>query len=86
MLLIMCPYCGDRAVTEFQSGGELTKRPDDPNTLTTREWNDYLFYRTNHKGVVRELWWHQFGCRQWFETQRDTTNNNFVSLTNAEPE
>lgn len=78
MLLIPCPWCGERAELEFQNGGELIERPLDPALLDDQQWSDYLFNRSNRKAVVRELWWHQHGCRQWFEMERDTRNNDFV--------
>ena len=78
MLLIHCPYCGPRAQIEFRNDGELRPRPDDPMLLNEADWTDYLYNRTNHKGSVNELWWHQHGCRQWFEVSRDTVSNAFI--------
>ena len=78
MLLIPCPWCGERAEIEFQNTGEVMARPPDPMTLDDAQWSGYLFNRANHKGLVRENWWHQHGCRQWFELERDTTTNVFV--------
>ena len=36
------------------------------------EWADYLFNRANPKGAYRELWVHTYGCRRWFNVERDT--------------
>ena len=73
MLLIKCPYCGDRAETEFSYCGEAgISRPLDPNALSDAEWADYLFMRSNPKGAHRELWNHSQGCRRWFGVARDT--------------
>ena len=73
MLLIKCPWCGDRAETEFSYGGEAgISRPPDPDKLTDAEWADYLFMRENPKGAYRELWNHSQGCRRWFGVERDT--------------
>jgi sarcosine oxidase subunit delta len=75
MLLIKCPWCGERAETEFSCGGEAgIKRPLEPDALSDAEWADYLFNRTNPKGAHRELWNHAQGCRRWFEAERDTVS------------
>ena len=73
MLLISCPWCGDRAETEFSYGGEAgITRPSDPDALSDDEWADYLFNRKNRRGMYKELWNHSQGCRRWFEVERDT--------------
>jgi heterotetrameric sarcosine oxidase delta subunit len=73
MLLIECPFCGERAETEFSYGGEAgIKRPLDPKALSDAEWADYLFMRSNPKGAHKELWNHSLGCRRWFGVARDT--------------
>jgi len=73
MLLIQCPFCGERAETEFSYGGEAgISRPLDPDALSDTQWADYLFMRTNPKGPHKELWNHSQGCRRWFGVARDT--------------
>ena len=73
MLLITCPWCGERAETEFSYGGEAgIARPLQPDTLSDSDWADYLFNRRNSRGVYKELWNHAQGCRRWFEVERDT--------------
>jgi sarcosine oxidase subunit delta len=75
MLLIECPWCGPRAETEFSCGGEADiARPLDTETLTDKEWGDYLFMRKNTRGVHHEQWMHAQGCRRWFKVQRDTVS------------
>ena len=72
MLLIPCPFCGQRNEEEFVSGGEVRPRPDDPTALDDAAWAGHLFDRDNPKGKVREWWWHIRGCRLWFKVERDT--------------
>ena len=75
MLLIKCPWCGERAETEFSYGGEAgIKRPLKPDALSDAEWADYLFNRKNPRGAHHELWNHAQGCRRWFEVERDTVS------------
>ena len=82
MLLIDCPYCGERAETEFSYGGEAgITRPVDPFALRDEEWADYLFMRKNPRGTHRELWNHAAGCRRWFEAERDTVTYQIHSTT-----
>lgn len=73
MLIIECPWCGPRDQTEFICGGEAhIVRPEEPERLSDEQWADYLFMRTNTKGMHREQWCHSAGCRRWFYVQRDT--------------
>lgn len=75
MFLIKCPWCGERAETEFSYGGEGgISRPLDPDALSDEEWADYLFMRTNSRGSHEELWNHSQGCRRWFGAKRDTVS------------
>ena len=75
MFLIQCPWCGERAETEFSYGGEADiKRPENPAELSDEEWADYLFMRRNPRGAHRELWNHSQGCRRWFGVERDTVS------------
>ena len=75
MLLIQCPWCGNRAETEFRYGGEAgISRPPRPDELSDAAWSDYLFYRNNPRGLHKELWNHALGCRRWFEVERDTVS------------
>ena len=73
MLLIECPWCGERDESEFTYGGEAhIVRPENPESVTDAEWGGYLFYRKNPKGAHLEQWCHSSGCRRWFNVRRDT--------------
>jgi len=75
MLLIPCPWCGPRAESEFNCGGEGgIARPTNTETLTDEQWGDYLFMRRNPKGVHQEQWRHASGCGRWFNALRDTVS------------
>ncbi|MGC1816876.1 MAG: sarcosine oxidase subunit delta [Casimicrobiaceae bacterium] len=81
MLMIACPWCGPREQTEFAYGGEAhIARPTDPDALNDAQWADYLFMRTNPKGRHREQWNHAFGCRRWFNVERDTVTYRITSV------
>ena len=82
MLLIPCPWCGPRNDSEFSYGGEAdVPRPLDPAALSDDEWADYLYMRTNRRGLHRELWCHSSGCRRWFVATRDTVTNKISEVS-----
>jgi sarcosine oxidase subunit delta len=74
MLHIYCPYCEEmRTEEEFTYGGEAhIVRPLDPPSLTDAQWADYLFCRSNPRGMHHEMWHHTAGCRRFFNVTRDT--------------
>jgi len=75
MILIPCPYCGERAESEFSYGGEAhIARPIDPEKTSDEDWAAYLYLRTNTKGVYFERWLHAHGCRRWFNIARHTVS------------
>lgn len=75
MLLIPCPWCGERDESEFSCFGEAhIVRPLDPDALSDEQWGDYLFHRKNTKGLFREQWQHSAGCRRFFNMVRDTVS------------
>ena len=47
-------------------------RPANPDALDDAQWADYLFMRTNPRGRHLEQWVHAYGCRRWFNVERDT--------------
>ncbi len=78
MLLIDCPFCGPRAELEFACGGQAhIARPGPPASVSAEEWEQYLYYRDNPKGLARERWHHRGGCGQWFNAVRDTVTHEF---------
>ena len=73
MLLLVCPWCGPRAQSEFTYGGDATiERPADPQAVSQREWLDYVYLRENPRGPHLEWWHHSSGCRRWFKVRRNT--------------
>lgn len=77
MILLTCPNCGARNVSEFRYGGEITKRPNS-NTATQAAWANYLYMRNNVLGVMPEWWYHQAGCGQWFIAERHTKTHEVL--------
>ena len=80
MLLIACPYCGERPELEFSYGGEAhIARPADPSALSDEQWAEYLYLRSNPKGTFAERWRHTNGCGRFFNAVRDTVSDFFVA-------
>ena len=83
MLLIKCPYCGERPEIEFSYGGQahLTRPARSIRRLSDQDWADYLYMRRNRKGVQAERWRHVHGCARFFNALRDTTTDQIMAPT-----
>jgi sarcosine oxidase subunit delta len=80
MLLIPCPYCGERPELEFRYGGEAhIARPEKPSDLTDEAWKTYLYVRSNPKGLHAERWRHIHGCGRFFNCLRDTVSDRILA-------
>ena len=81
MLQITCPHCGTRDQDEFTFGGEAhIVRPLNPDSLSDREWGDYLFMRENPKGNHKEQWCHSAACGKWFNVVRNTVTYEIKAI------
>ncbi|MBL6455050.1 sarcosine oxidase subunit delta [Belnapia sp. T6] len=70
MLLIRCPWCGERPEIEFRHAGEAHLAR--PAAATDAEWAAYLYERANPRGWARERWRHAHGCGRFFNARRHT--------------
>ncbi len=79
MLLIHCPYCVDTLPElEFAYAGEAhIARPANPMSQSDEEWRDFLFIRSNPRGLHAERWRHIHGCGRFFNALRDTVSDKF---------
>ncbi len=81
MLLIPCPYCGERPELEFAYGGQAhIARPADAGALSDAAWADYLYMRDNPKGPHAERWRHVHGCGRFFNVVRDTASDTILEV------
>lgn len=79
MLLITCPYCGPRPELEFRYAGEgHIARTTFSEDITDEQWADFLYVRTNPKGLMAERWRHVHGCARFFNAVRHTVTDKFV--------
>ncbi len=82
MIVIRCPYCSEeRHEEELTYGGEADiVRPLEPQNATDEQWTDYLYFRTNPKGVHHEQWCCSGGCGQWFKVARHTVSHEVLEV------
>jgi len=85
MILLPCPNCGLRNVSEFRYGGEVRQRPQGED-VTQVEWVAYVYLRDNKLGVQREWWYHRQGCRRWFIAERHTRTHAIQASYVRRPE
>ena len=80
MLLIPCPWCGPRPEIEFRHAGEAhIARPADPAAVTDIAWADFLYNRSNTRGIHAERWRHSHGCGRFFNAIRDTVTDLIIA-------
>ena len=85
MLRLPCPWCGARDEDEFRPGGpaDIARPPADADD---RAWAEYLYFRDNPSGPLRERWLHAFGCGRWFVLVRDTRTHELVDAATTSPD
>jgi sarcosine oxidase, subunit delta len=77
MIIIRCPYCHEqRTEEELTYGGQADiVRPAEPQDVSDQQWTEYLFMRSNPKGLLAEQWCCAFGCGQWLKVRRDSVTH-----------
>jgi len=84
MLLIKCPWCGERDQTEFTYGGDAKAAEARPGPgAGLAEWHDHVYVRDNPRGPHRELWHHTASCRRWLLVERDTLTHAIAATAPA---
>ena len=76
MKIMKCPLNGPRNISEFVYGGEMKDMPD-PSTCPQEEWADFVFFKENQEGLVRE-WWCHAATSYWFIAERDTATDEII--------
>jgi heterotetrameric sarcosine oxidase delta subunit len=86
MMLIPCPHCGPRDVTEFSYGGDANVRqPSGADAASEAAWSAYVYLRDNPRGPHGELWQHSAGCRRWIKVTRNTLTHEVLGSEPAHP-
>jgi sarcosine oxidase subunit delta len=74
MLLIDCPWCGERDHDEFTYLGDASvERPGDG--ASEQDWMEYVYLRDNPRGDHWEYWHHSSGCQTWIKVHRHTVTH-----------
>lgn len=82
-MLIACPYCGPRDVSEFTYQGDGSRKRPDRTSNDPEAWNAYVYDRENPAGEHREIWQHSGGCRSHLAVVRNTLTHAIVSVAFA---
>jgi sarcosine oxidase subunit delta len=71
-MLITCPYCGPRDLSEYTYQGDANRIRPDPASTDQDAWYAYVYERVNTAGEHREFWQHSGGCRAHLLVTRNT--------------
>lgn len=82
MIIINCPFCGERDHTEFNYGGDAAIAYPELDA-SIEAWHDAIFMRENICGMQFETWHHINGCRLWLIVERDTITHEIKSVRPA---
>jgi sarcosine oxidase subunit delta len=82
-MLIACPYCGPRDLSEFTYQGDANRTRPNPMSNDQSAWNAYVYERVNTAGDHREFWQHSGGCRAHLAVVRSTLTHEIKSVALA---
>jgi heterotetrameric sarcosine oxidase delta subunit len=85
-MLITCPFCGPRDVSEFTYQGDANRQRPDPASTDQAAWNAYVYDRVDTAGEHREYWQHSGGCRSHLIVVRSTLTHRIESVRFARDE
>jgi sarcosine oxidase subunit delta len=69
----------ERPEIEFRHAGEAhVARAETPAQLDDEAWAEFLYFRSNAKGVHAERWRHVHGCGRFFNALRDTVSDRIL--------
>ncbi len=91
MMLIPCPWCGERSENEFTYIGDARRQRPDTSALdvsdeTLKAHSDYVYLRDNPKGWHQEYWQHTSGCRAHFKVERNVVDHRIRASVKADEE
>jgi len=70
-MIIPCPYCGPRDLSEFTYQGDATRTRPEPTSTDEAAWHAWVYQRPNPAGWHREYWQHAGGCRAHLVVDRN---------------
>jgi len=84
MLLINCPYCGERDQSEFSYGGRSANYPTLDSAASVEKWHRAIHLHDSSQKLIREYWYHEYGCEQWIEILRDVDSHEMTPISGAD--
>lgn len=84
MSVLECPFCGPRALDEFEFRKTIAASPEPSEAASHRAFAQ-VYLRLEQPGLSREHWQHSAGCRAWLEVRRNPETGAIldVHLLNA---
>lgn len=82
-MLITCPYCGPRDVSEYTYQGDGNRTRPDPASTDREARNAYVYDRLNVAGEHNEIWQHSGGCRAHLAVVRSTLTHEVSGVAFA---
>lgn len=84
-MLITCPYCGARDVSEFTYQGDGNRLRPVANSQDLDSWNAYVYDRLNPAGDHNEIWQHSGGCWTHIRVVRNTLTHEISDVQPVRP-
>ena len=81
MMLIACPWCGERPHTEYRYHCVAEAVARDWASETPEEFQRRTWLRDNAMGWQREIWQHVHGCRGWLVVERHNRSHDIRAVT-----
>jgi len=82
VLLIPCPYCGERDESEFDYGGRTVDLPE--LNASSVEWHKALHLHEVDKNFIDEDWFHTVGCESWIRLKRNPDSHEFLEVDESQ--
>ena len=79
-MLITCPFCGPRDLSEFTYQGDNNRLRPDQSSTDQHLWNSYVYDRVNTAGEHDEIWQHSGGCRSHLAVTRSTLTHRISAV------
>lgn len=80
MLLIPCPWCGERSESEFRCAGPVRPARQQMLNLDDAAWIEFLCHVDTKRGQITEYWQHEKGCGEWFKLRRNTVTHEVTPV------
>jgi len=84
MLLINCPYCGERDQSEFSYGGRIRNYPALDSSASIETWHRAIHLHDSSQTPIGEYWHHECGCEQWIEINRDVDSHEMTPVSGSD--